>query len=131
MQPYFEPTSKQYSYQTPPMQFSIDCSVLPLVIYSYQLHGLIIHQQLFKITRTWCRSLHVARMKALPPDLALENIEFSLFPYISRGYSIHERSVLTLVKHECLFVKLIKIINIFETMDVTFDNQNWRRQTVN
>ena len=47
------------------MQFIIDCSVLPLVISSYQLHGPIIHQQLFKITRTWCRSLHVARMKAL------------------------------------------------------------------
>ena len=47
------------------MQFIIDCSVLPLVISSYQLHGPIIHQQLFKITRTWCRSLHVARLKAL------------------------------------------------------------------
>ena len=47
------------------MQFVIDCSVLPLVIASYQLHGQIIHQQLFKISRTWCRSLHVARMKAL------------------------------------------------------------------
>ena len=47
------------------MQFIIDCSVLPLVISSYQHHGPIIHQQLFKITRTWCRSLHVARMKAL------------------------------------------------------------------
>ena len=47
------------------MQFIIDCSVLPLVISSHQLHGPIIHQQLFKITRTWCRSLHVARMKAL------------------------------------------------------------------
>ena len=47
------------------MQFIIDCSVLPLVISSYQLHGPIIHQTLFKITRTWCRSLHVARMKPL------------------------------------------------------------------
>ena len=46
------------------MQFIIDCSVLPLVIASYQLHGQIIHQQLFKISRTWCRSLHVARMEA-------------------------------------------------------------------
>ena len=47
------------------MQFIIDCSVLPLVISSYQSHGGIIHQHLFKITRTWCRSLHISRMKKL------------------------------------------------------------------
>ena len=47
------------------MQFIIDCSVLPLVISAYQSYGAIIHQTLFKITRTWCRSLHVSRMKQL------------------------------------------------------------------
>ena len=47
------------------MQFMLDCSVLPMVIAAYQEHGQIIHKQLFKISRTWCRSLHVARMKAL------------------------------------------------------------------
>ena len=47
------------------MQFLLDCSVLPLVITAYQKHGQIVHNQLFKISRTWCRSLHVARMKAL------------------------------------------------------------------
>ena len=47
------------------MQFLLDCSVLPLVISSFQLHGHIIHQQLYRISRTWCRSLHVARQKIL------------------------------------------------------------------
>ena len=47
------------------MQFLLDCSVLPQVITAYQSHGPIIHQQLFRISRTWCRSLHIARMKAL------------------------------------------------------------------
>ena len=35
------------------MQFMIDCSVFPMVITAYQVHGQIIHQQLFKIGRTW------------------------------------------------------------------------------
>ena len=47
------------------VQFLLDCSVLLLVITSYQVHGSVIHQQLYKISRTWCRTLHVARMKAL------------------------------------------------------------------
>ena len=47
------------------MQFLLDCSVLPLVISCFQIHGAIIHQQLFRISRTWCRSLHVCRLKAL------------------------------------------------------------------
>ena len=49
----------------PRMQFIIDPSVLPMVITATQLHGNIIHEHLFKISRTWCRSLHVARLKAL------------------------------------------------------------------
>ena len=47
------------------VQFLLDCSVLPLVISSYQTHGPIIYQQLYRISRTWCRSLHVARLKLL------------------------------------------------------------------
>ena len=47
------------------MQFLLDCSVLPLVITSFQAHGDIIHKQLFRISRTWCHSLHVGRMKSL------------------------------------------------------------------
>ena len=47
------------------MQFLLDCSVLPLVITTYQEYGAIIHQDLFRISRTWCRSIHVARLKAL------------------------------------------------------------------
>ena len=47
------------------VQFLLDCSVLPLVIAAYQTHGSVIHQQLYKISRTWCRTLHLARMKAL------------------------------------------------------------------
>ena len=47
------------------MQFLLDCSVLPLVITSFQAHGDIIHKQLFRISRTWCRGLHVGRMKSL------------------------------------------------------------------
>ena len=47
------------------MQFFLDCSVLPLVILIYQQNGPVIHQHLFRISRTWCRSLHVARLKRL------------------------------------------------------------------
>ena len=47
------------------MQFLLDCSVLPLVISNFQSYGEIVHQHLFRISRTWCRSLHVARVKAL------------------------------------------------------------------
>ena len=47
------------------MQFLLDCSVLPLVISNFQNYGETVHQQLFRISRTWCRTLHVARAKAL------------------------------------------------------------------
>ena len=47
------------------MQFLMDCSVLPLVISAHQEYGAIIHQDLFRVSRTWCRSVHVARLKAL------------------------------------------------------------------
>ena len=47
------------------MQFLMDCSVLPPVITAYQEYGATIHQSLFRVSRTWCRSVHVARLKAL------------------------------------------------------------------
>ena len=47
------------------IQFLLDCSVLPLVISAVQLHGQDVHFHLFRISRTWCRSLHVARLKLL------------------------------------------------------------------
>ena len=47
------------------LQFLLDCSVLPLVISAVQLHGQDIHFHLFRISRTWCRSLHVARLRLL------------------------------------------------------------------
>ena len=47
------------------IQFLLDCSVLLQVITAYQTHSHEIYQQLFRISRTRCRSLHVVRMKAL------------------------------------------------------------------
>ena len=46
-------------------QFIIDCSVLPLVISSYQMYGPTIHEHLYYITRTWCHSLHRDRLRQL------------------------------------------------------------------
>ena len=47
------------------MQFIIDCSVLPLVIASYQKYGPTVHEHLFKVSRAWCRTLHRDRLKLL------------------------------------------------------------------
>ena len=47
------------------MQFIIDCSVLAPVIAATQQFGQKIHEHLFRITRTWCRSLHRDRLKML------------------------------------------------------------------
>ena len=47
------------------VQFMLDCSVLPMVISTYQKHGSTIHEDLFHISRTWCRSLHRDRLKLL------------------------------------------------------------------
>ena len=66
--PVLQPILDSYLYATCPdlrTQFILDCSVLPLVIQGFEDHGHIIHQQLFRITRTWCRSLHVNRLKQL------------------------------------------------------------------
>ena len=47
------------------LQFLIDCSVIPEVISLTQKHGKVILQHLFKVTRTWCYSLHRDRLKLL------------------------------------------------------------------
>ena len=67
--PVLQPIVRAYLYAaengTQVMQFILDCSVLPLVITAYQKYGPVIHQQLFRVTRTWCRALHRDRLKAL------------------------------------------------------------------
>ena len=47
------------------MQFLIDCSTLPTVIQAVQEGGTAILNQCFKITRTWCRSIHVSRSRKM------------------------------------------------------------------
>ena len=47
------------------LQFLTDCSILPEVVKTCQVHGHEIIQHLFRITRTWCRSLHTARRRKL------------------------------------------------------------------
>ena len=67
-QPILSDIIRAYLYATDTkvvMQFIIDCSVLPLVISAHQTHGQDIHKHLYKITRTWCRSLHRDRLRAL------------------------------------------------------------------
>ena len=67
--PVLQPIVMAYLYATDDekqvMQFILDCSVMPLVITAYQNFGPIIHEQLFRVTRTWCRALHRDRLKAL------------------------------------------------------------------
>ena len=46
-------------------QFLLDCSVLPEVINSVQLHGQSILHHLFCISRMWCFALHRDRLKIL------------------------------------------------------------------
>ena len=47
------------------MQFLLDPSVMPKTISAVQQFGEVVHQECFKISRLWCRSLHVARSKKL------------------------------------------------------------------
>ena len=47
------------------VQFLTDCSILPEVVKARQLYGIDILSHLFRITRTWCRSLHTACMRKL------------------------------------------------------------------
>ena len=46
------------------VQFLLDCSVLPEVIHASQKDSKIL-SLLFKVTRTWCYSMHRARLKML------------------------------------------------------------------
>ena len=66
--PLLTPIFHSYLYCSDPdlqLQFLLDCSTLPLVISARQFFGEIIHQSLFKFTRTWCWSLHNARKRIL------------------------------------------------------------------
>ena len=47
------------------VQFLLDCSSIPIVISAVQLLGQEVLHHLFKISRTWCYSLHRARMRLL------------------------------------------------------------------
>ena len=47
------------------IQFMLDCSVLPSVISAVQVHGNIVHEHLFTVSRTWTYCLHRERLKAL------------------------------------------------------------------
>ena len=67
--PVLQPIVEAYLYandnENQVMQFILDCSVLPLVITAHQKYGHVIHEQLFRVTQTWCRALHRDRLKAL------------------------------------------------------------------
>ena len=47
------------------IQFLLDCSVLPCVILATQLHGNIVLEHLFSVSRTWIYCLHRDRLKLL------------------------------------------------------------------
>ena len=46
-------------------QFLLDCSCLPEVVMAVQQQGDQVLRHLFRITRTWCYSLHRSRLKLL------------------------------------------------------------------
>ena len=47
------------------LQFLLDCSSIPVVISAVQLLGHEVLHHLFKISRTWCYSLHRERLRLL------------------------------------------------------------------
>ena len=47
------------------IQFLLDCSVIPQVISLAQVHGEDVYNQFFKVSRTWCYSLHRERLRIL------------------------------------------------------------------
>ena len=47
------------------LQFLLDCSTVPEVISLAQIHGDGVYASLFKMTRTFCYSLHRERLKRL------------------------------------------------------------------
>ena len=54
--------SSETSFKT---QFLLDCSVLPEVILLQQHYGLIVLNELFYLTRTWCFTIHRERLRML------------------------------------------------------------------
>ena len=46
-------------------QMMLDCSTIPSVISARQIEGPSLIEQLFRISRGWCYSLHKARLKLL------------------------------------------------------------------
>ena len=47
------------------LQFLLDCSVIPKVISLCMEHGNVVLHHMFKVSRTWCYSLHRERLKLL------------------------------------------------------------------
>ena len=47
------------------LQFILDCSTIPMVISSSQVHGPSLLSTLFYLSRTWCHSIHRSRLKLL------------------------------------------------------------------
>ena len=47
------------------VQFLLDCSVIPVVIDIVQVYGEEVLELLFKLTRTWCHSINITRLKKL------------------------------------------------------------------
>ena len=47
------------------VQFLLDCSTIPAVISSTQVHGPNILERLFYLTRNWCYTIHRSRMTEL------------------------------------------------------------------
>ena len=66
--PIYKPIVDSYLFSNDDdlkVQFLLDCNTLPMVIRAHQFFGDIVHGFLFKISRSWCRSLHNERMKLL------------------------------------------------------------------
>ena len=67
VQPHLSQILLTFTTPSHPMfiQFLLDCSCIPQVILLTQQHGKPALYQLFKITRTWCYSIHRERLKLL------------------------------------------------------------------
>ena len=66
--PILLPVIKKYTIDCPAtlqVQFLLDCTVLPEVVYLVQQHGVSVLDSLLYLTRTFCFSLHKARLKLL------------------------------------------------------------------
>ena len=66
--PALQPIINEYLFSTnddTKIAFLLDCSTLPMVVRARQVLGDVALQLLFKLTRTWCRSLHRSRLREL------------------------------------------------------------------